>query len=80
MRKFVVEHPEYRQDSVVSEKIAYDLLVACDEISNKGRECPELFGTPQSRTSRTTMPCGKTVNGVVNDSATGTDTGVKTTA
>ena len=70
MRKFITEHPAYKQDSVVSEKIAYDLVVACDEISNKGRECPELFGTPQSKTSRTLKPnCLTTMNGPIDQPA-----------
>lgn len=52
-RNFVREHPEYRKDSVVGEGIAYDLLVACHEISMGKRECPELLGgTPKSRTQQ----------------------------
>ena len=57
MRSFVMEHPEYKHDSVVSEHIAYDLLKTCHEISNKGQPCPKLFGCPETRTSRTTDPC-----------------------
>ena len=56
MRTFVTKHPDYKQDSVVNERISYDLLKACDEISNKGRECPELFGKPETRTSNTLKP------------------------
>ena len=57
MRNFVMEHPEYKHDSVVNEHIAYDLLKTCHEISNKGRPCPKLFGCPETRTSRSVGPC-----------------------
>lgn len=52
-----MEHPEYKHDSVVSEHIAYDLLKTCHEISNKDRPCPKLFGSPETRTSRSVGPC-----------------------
>uniref|UniRef100_H2Z547 Glutamate--cysteine ligase n=1 Tax=Ciona savignyi TaxID=51511 RepID=H2Z547_CIOSA len=32
IRHFVTSHPEYKHDSVVSDSIAYDLLVHCDQI------------------------------------------------
>lgn len=32
LRNFVTTHPAYKQDSVVSEEIAYDLVTACQEI------------------------------------------------
>jgi glutamate--cysteine ligase catalytic subunit len=35
IREFVRTHPEYRQDSVVSERITYDLVMAADEITKK---------------------------------------------
>lgn len=44
MRKFVCAHPEYKQDSVVTQGIAYDLMKACDEIGRGQRACPELLG------------------------------------
>ena len=44
MRNFVTSHSEYRQDSVVSPKIARDLSLTIDKIS-RGELCvPELFG------------------------------------
>ena len=43
IRKFVVEHPEYAQDSVVSDGIAYDLMQACKEIGEGKRAAPELL-------------------------------------
>ena len=44
IRKFVTEHPDYKQDSVVSESIAYDLMIACKQIGEGERPCPELLG------------------------------------
>lgn len=44
IRKFVTEHPDYKHDSVVSDSIAYDLMVACREIGEGERACPELLG------------------------------------
>ena len=50
MRNFITQHPDYKHDSVVVEKITYDLMVACDEIG-KGETCAELTG------SLRTCPC-----------------------
>lgn len=32
LRQFVTSHPAYKKDSVVTDEIAYDLVVACQEI------------------------------------------------
>ncbi|CAN0494044.1 unnamed protein product, partial [Hapterophycus canaliculatus] len=32
LRQFVTSHPGYAKDSVVTDEIAYDLVVACQEI------------------------------------------------
>lgn len=32
LRKFVTTHPGYKKDSVVTDEIAYDLVIACQEI------------------------------------------------
>jgi glutamate--cysteine ligase catalytic subunit len=45
MRNFVSAHPEYKFDSVVTEKIAYDLLQKCVGISQGTVRVPELFGS-----------------------------------
>ncbi|XP_019639734.1 PREDICTED: glutamate--cysteine ligase catalytic subunit-like [Branchiostoma belcheri] len=50
IRAFVQNHPKYKSDSVVSEEIAYDLTKVADEITKGVRACPELFGTPRTRT------------------------------
>lgn len=44
IRGFVVTHPLYRQDSVVSPEIAYDLVGALSDIGLGQRPCPELLG------------------------------------
>ncbi|CAM9306203.1 unnamed protein product [Chrysoparadoxa australica] len=44
MRQFVTQHADYKQDSVVTDEIAYDLVMACKEIGEGIRPCPELLG------------------------------------
>mmetsp|Transcript_34783 Transcript_34783/g.68217 ORF Transcript_34783/g.68217 Transcript_34783/m.68217 type:complete len:664 (+) Transcript_34783:60-2051(+) len=44
MRKQVLEHPDYKGDSVVSEAICYDLMKRCIEVSNGTALAPELLG------------------------------------
>ncbi|XP_078504072.1 glutamate--cysteine ligase catalytic subunit [Lissotriton helveticus] len=44
MREFVAHHPDYKQDSFITDKINYDLIVKCNQIANEQAECPELHG------------------------------------
>ncbi|KAF9215889.1 hypothetical protein CPC16_000617 [Podila verticillata] len=44
MRQFVQNHPDYKQDSVVSEKINYDLVKMIEKINNGEVSVPELLG------------------------------------
>eukprot|EP00565_Helicotheca_tamesis_P006290 CAMPEP_0185726870 /NCGR_PEP_ID=MMETSP1171-20130828/2718_1 /TAXON_ID=374046 /ORGANISM="Helicotheca tamensis, Strain CCMP826" /LENGTH=935 /DNA_ID=CAMNT_0028395311 /DNA_START=66 /DNA_END=2873 /DNA_ORIENTATION=- len=44
MRNFIREHSDYKGDSVVTDEIAYDLMVACKEIGEGERHVPELLG------------------------------------
>lgn len=44
IRKFVMEHPDYKHDSVVSDTINYDLLKTLKEIQEGKRSCPDLLG------------------------------------
>lgn len=44
MRNYVRNHPEYKQDSVVSDEIAYDLTLACTQIGEGRLHVPELLG------------------------------------
>lgn len=43
-RRFVRSHPAYKGDSVVSQEIAYDLMIACKEIGEGKRHEPDLLG------------------------------------
>ena len=45
MREFITKHPDYKHDSFISESIAHDLLVACNEIGKGTRPCPEILGS-----------------------------------
>ncbi|KAL7539988.1 hypothetical protein ACHAXR_010656, partial [Thalassiosira sp. AJA248-18] len=44
IRNFVRSHEDYKFDSVVSDSIAYDLMVACKDIGEGKRSEPELLG------------------------------------
>ena len=44
IRKFIMEHPDYQKDSVVSPKIARDLAVAAHDVGLGLRPAPELTG------------------------------------
>lgn len=44
IRNFVRNHPSYKGDSVVSNEIAYDLMVACTNIGLGMLHVPELLG------------------------------------
>ena len=51
MRKFIRSHPLYKFDSIVSEEIMYDLACEADKISKGEIGCPELFASPETKTS-----------------------------
>ena len=38
MRQFIMSHPDYKHDSVVSESINYDLMKRIDDLAKGGRE------------------------------------------
>ncbi|WVN90808.1 uncharacterized protein L203_106051 [Cryptococcus depauperatus CBS 7841] len=44
IRQFIMSHPSYKQDSVVSDEINYDLVKAVDELERGIRAAPELLG------------------------------------
>jgi len=44
IREFVTSHPDYKKDSVVSEKIGADLVHHCEKISNGIIQEPKLLG------------------------------------
>ncbi|CAE7154684.1 unnamed protein product, partial [Rhizoctonia solani] len=43
MRDFIRSHPAYKQDSVVSREVNYDLVKAIDEIERGDHCVPELL-------------------------------------
>merc|ERR1712170_200035 len=43
MRRFVMQHPEYQHDSVVTHRINYDLVRMCSDISEGRCEAPDLI-------------------------------------
>jgi glutamate--cysteine ligase catalytic subunit len=45
MRNFVSAHADYALDSVISDRIAYDLLQECNAITSGVKRVPELFGS-----------------------------------
>ncbi|WOO83378.1 Glutamate--cysteine ligase [Vanrija pseudolonga] len=44
IRNFITTHPDYKHDSIVSDKIQYDLVKAVDEVERGVRAAPELLG------------------------------------
>ncbi|NP_001108242.1 glutamate-cysteine ligase, catalytic subunit S homeolog [Xenopus laevis] len=44
MREFVASHPEYKKDSVITDRMNYDLIMKCNQIANDLTACPELLG------------------------------------
>ena len=42
IRQFVLSHPSYKQDSIVTEEIQYDLVRKMEQISNGHEDCPQL--------------------------------------
>lgn len=48
LRSFVMDHPKYKQDSVVSEEITYDMLMECKAMT-EGGPAPSLIGDLRER-------------------------------
>ena len=51
MRDFVGNHPDYKHDSVVTEKINYDLMWKFTQISNGDLSVPELVLVNETKTT-----------------------------
>ncbi|XP_022239246.1 glutamate--cysteine ligase-like [Limulus polyphemus] len=45
IREYVLDHPDYRQDSVVTQRINYDLLCTANRIQRGELKCPRLLGS-----------------------------------
>lgn len=56
IRNEIVTHPEYKEDSVVSEKINFDLLKKAKDIQDGLLACPELLGTHTNSKTTETIP------------------------
>ena len=46
MRDYVCNHPDYKHDSIVTEKIQYDLLVMLDRVQKNEKKIRENLKTP----------------------------------
>uniref|UniRef100_A0A493T1M2 Glutamate--cysteine ligase n=1 Tax=Anas platyrhynchos platyrhynchos TaxID=8840 RepID=A0A493T1M2_ANAPP len=46
MREFIAQHPDYKQDSVITDEMNYSLIWKCNQIAQGQAECPELLGAP----------------------------------
>ena len=55
MRKFVLTHPKYKQDSVVSDEINYDLMWRIYLISTGQIKCPELHNLNSSNNNNNNL-------------------------
>ncbi|KAK4054315.1 glutamate--cysteine ligase [Microbotryomycetes sp. JL221] len=67
MRNFVQSHPAYKQDSVVSQEINYDLVKALDQIERGQRREPTLLpdtyvGSDVDKQDAFTAECGDVVD------------------
>lgn len=51
VRQFVTNHPSYKQDSVVNDEIAYDLLWKMTKVSTGEELCPEVLPRMSSKTT-----------------------------
>uniref|UniRef100_A0AAY4C336 Glutamate--cysteine ligase n=1 Tax=Denticeps clupeoides TaxID=299321 RepID=A0AAY4C336_9TELE len=49
MREFVANHPQYKHDSVIDDKINFDFIKKCDRIARGEERCPDLIGDPMNR-------------------------------
>ncbi|KAJ9594296.1 hypothetical protein L9F63_014301, partial [Diploptera punctata] len=56
LRQFVHNHPDYRHDSVISEKINYDLLKQIHRIQAGEVPCPELLGAGIESKTQESIP------------------------
>ncbi|XP_030345231.1 glutamate--cysteine ligase catalytic subunit isoform X2 [Strigops habroptila] len=44
MREFIAQHPDYKQDSMITDEMNYGLIWKCNQIAQGQAECPELLG------------------------------------
>uniref|UniRef100_T1IQF3 Innexin n=1 Tax=Strigamia maritima TaxID=126957 RepID=T1IQF3_STRMM len=53
IRDFVIKHPDYKKDSMVSDLTNYDLITTIDKITRGEIDVPELMDVPRSKTLET---------------------------
>ena len=53
IRKQVLSHPHYKHDSVINDKVTYDLIQLLKDVTEGEVSCPELLGTFTSKTPKT---------------------------
>jgi glutamate--cysteine ligase catalytic subunit len=63
IRNFVTSHEDYKGDSVVSESIAYDLMMRCKAIGEGDYPCPELHGDVRVKKVRPEDAYGQVLQG-----------------
>lgn len=56
IRNEIVTHPEYKRDSIVTEKINFDLLKKARDIQEGLVQCPQLLGTHTNSKTTETIP------------------------
>lgn len=56
IRKEILTHPEYKQDSIITEKINYDLLTKAKLIQEGKMSCPELLGHCNQSKTKDNIP------------------------
>ncbi|XP_043496874.1 glutamate--cysteine ligase catalytic subunit [Polistes fuscatus] len=56
LRKEVTSHPEYKHDSVITQRINYDLMKKIDSIVSNEVSCPELLGPCIASKTTETIP------------------------
>ena len=69
MREFVTKHPDYKHDSVVTEKINYDLISLCDKIT-RGVVCEKSLMPFNSKTQNGVPPAMRKAEDYLTDMAT----------
>ena len=53
VRKQVLTHPDYKQDSVVNDKVTFDLIQRMKEVTEGSVPCPDLLGSLASKAPKT---------------------------
>ena len=52
IRKQVMTNPDYKHDSIVNDKVTFDLIQLMKRITDNAVPCPDLIGHLSSRTPK----------------------------